>query len=564
MQKLKIFLVGALAASLLACGGGGGDPGTPTGAAATPPPVVVATPDEKVASFVYQLDKNTLSNSGGDKVTLTVTTLDASNNPVEGATVLVSVDSGVFTPTTTLTDAKGEMTGTIAIGGNKSNRQITAKVTAGGKTTSKTSTVVIPVVGSKIVLTPVPATVAPGGSVTVNVRATDTNDSPISNVPVKLAGTLGFNQTVTTDAAGNATATLAVAPGMPGTYTVTASGLGVDSTRDVQVVSLSGGGIPAAVGVISAANLNISPNTIAPNVAGATTNIAHLRAVFQDAQNQAVKNVRVRFVIAAPGLGSGEKISTGNAIVYSDSTGVATADYIAGTRSSPTDGVLIVACYGMDDAALAGAAAPGQPCPPGARQAVATLTVGAQPLNVTIGTDNKLERGNDGLTYIKKFDIAVADAAGNAVPNALISASVDLVKYYKGQYAPKSEDEPTINVGRAEPPCDNEDINRNGFLDVGEDYNGNGFLDPRKADVILSFGASNVTNASGRMAIQAEYAQSVATWLVYAVKVTTNVAGSEGTVTREFTTTFIAGDEKPSPAFLYSPYGSAKDCKNPR
>ncbi len=555
MLKLNAIVATLLVASLGGCGGGGGDPGTPAGngtGTGTGTGAVV-TPDQKVASFVYQIDKNSLNNSNAERVKLTVTTLDALNNPVKGAAVVVAVDSGVFAPDSNVTDDKGELTGTIGIGGDKANRSITAKITAGGKTT----TVVVPVVGSKLTLTPVPATVAPGGSVAISISAADTNDSPITNAPVKLSGTLGFNQTVTTNAAGNATATLAVAPTNPGTYTVTASGLGIDSTRDVQVVSQTGGGIPTAVGVISAVNLNISPNTIAPNLIGSTTNVARLRAVFQDASNQAIKNVRVRFVIAGPGLGSGEKISTGNAIVYSDSSGIATADYVAGTRSSPTNGVVIVACYGLDDAVLAAAPAAGQACPAGAGQAVATLTVGAQPLNITIGNNNKLERGNDGLTYIRKFDIAVADAAGNAVPNAVVSASVDLVAYYTGSYKSRGQTD-TSNVGRIEPPCRNEDLNRNGFLDAGEDVNHNGVLDPRKADVILSFGASNVTNASGRMAIQAEWAQSVATWLVYSVKVTTNVAGSEGTAIKLFGTGFIAGDEEPSPAFLNSPYNSDK------
>lgn len=567
MFKLNVLVAAALAASLAGCGGGGGSAGTNT-SGSSPPPIVV-TPDAQVANFAYQLDKNSISNNGSDKAELTVTALDAKNNPVTGAAVTVSVDSGVFTPGSPTTDASGQVKGTITIGGDKSNRQITAQVTVGGKTSS----VVIPVVGSKLALTPVPATVAPGGNVTVTVKATDSNDNAIANVPVKLAGTLGFNQTVTTDSAGNASAVLGAAPAAPGTYTVTANGLGVDSTRDVQVVSLTGGAIPDAVGVVSAANLNISPNTIAPNALGASTNVARLRAVFQNATNQAIQNVRVRFVIKAPGLGSGERISTGDATVYSDGSGVATADYIAGTRSSPTNGVEIVACYGMNDAALAGVPAANQPCPPGAQQTAATLTVGAQPLNITIGSNNEQQKGEFNLTYIRKFDIAVADAAGNAVANAVISASVDLVEYGKGKFIKPADvtvpDAPTTPP--VTPPvtptvvvswCPNEDTNRNGFLDAGEDRNNNGTLEPRKADIVLSYGESNKTGANGRTVIQVEYPQNVATWLRYKVKVTTNVAGSEGTVIGSFMTAFIEGDEK-NGSFLVSHYGTNPSCSSP-
>ena len=553
MQKLKVYFTGTLAASLMACGGGGGDPGTPTGTTSTTAPVVVVTADEKVASFVYQLDKNSVSNSGSDKTTLTVTALDTGNNPVSGATVNVAIDSGVYTPITTITSGAGQVTGTITIGSDKSNRNITAKIVVAGKTSS----VVIPVVGSKIALTPVPAVVAPGSSIAVTVKSTDVNDSPIANVPVKLGGTLGFNQTITTDLAGNATATLAAVPGVAGSYTITATGLGVNSTREIQVLNLTGGNIPLATGPISAASLNISPNTIAPNTEGSSTSTARLRAVFQNPSNQAIQNVRVRFVIPEPGLGSGEKISTGNSVVYSDSSGVASADYVAGTRSSPTNGVRVVACYGLDDAALSGVPLAGQTCPPGAQQTMATLTVNAQPLSVTIGVNNEIEKGAFNLTYIKKFDVAVADAAGNAVPNAQISASVDLVKYGKGTYATSAN------------PfwCDNEDRNRNGFLDVlpapTEDVNGNGTLEPRKADIVLSFVGSNVTGQNGRMQVQVEYPQNVGLWLLYDVKVTTNVAGSEGTAVRQFRTAVAEADVE-NGSFRISPYGVVPSCTDPK
>lgn len=524
MKFIKYALALASTVVLMACGGGGGNPGTTSGNAGGG-----GSTDSTVASFVFSLDKSSISNAGSDKSLLTVTALDTARNVVVGIPVSVSVDSGVYAPITSTTDTTGQASGNISIGGNKANRNITATITIG----SQTGTAVIAVTGSQISLTPLPATPSPGGSVDVAVKATDANGAGVAGATVQLGGTLGFTQSVSTDSLGNATVTLNAAPSVEGTYTVTAAGLGVTSTRDVQVVG-TGSGIADAIGVISTASLAINPNSISPNVAGETTNRASIKAVFQNASNQAIQNVRVRFEIVPPGLGSGEQISTGVTTLFSDSSGVVTADYIAGTRTSPTNGVIIRACYGSTDASIAGGLCP--------NSVTATLTVAGQPLSITLGDNNELAKGSNNLTYIKKFDVAVADAAGNAVANAIVSASVDITLFSKGLFAG-----PRIW-------CANEDTNRNGFLDVGEDVDSNGVLSPRKADVILSFLGSNTTGTNGRATIQVEYPQNVATWLDYSVRVTTNVAGSEGTAVKSFITSFVIGDDV-NGSFLTPPYG---------
>lgn len=510
----------------MACGGGGGNSGAQPGSG----PVTAS-----VTSIVYQLDKNALTNSGVDEVTLTVTALDANNNPVANSPLAVSVSSGIYTPTVAISDAAGKASGKISIGGSKANREITAVMKMGGQT----ATAIIPVTGSKVALSLVPATPAPSGMATLAVKVTDVNGTGIAQASIKLGGTLGFTQTVNTDSSGNASVQLQAVSSTPGIYTIEAVASGVTERKDVQVLQPGGTGIPDATGVISAASLAITPNTIAPNVSGSSANRAGLRAVFQNASNQAIQNVRARFEIVAPGLGSGEMISTGIATVYSDANGQALAEYIPGTRSSPTDGVQIRVCYGVNDLEIANGACP--------NSRAATMTVASQPLSITLGDNNELTRGAGNLTYIKKFDIAVADAAGNAVPNAQISASVDLRVYGKGLYAGTR----TL--------CSNEDANRNGFLDAGEDSDGNGVLSPRKADVILSYVGSKTTGTNGRVNIQVEYPMNVATWLFYAVKVTTSVAGSEGVVEKLYRTDFIEGDDK-NGSFLTPPYG-VNDCR---
>ena len=492
-----------------------------------------------VSSFIYQLDKNVLTNSGTDQTLLTVTALDGSNNPVAGANLQVAVDSGIYTPNSVVTDAVGQASGKFSIGGNKSNRDIKATLTMNGKS----QIVVIPVTGSQVTLSPIPASPTSGEQITLNIKVTDVNGNGIANSSVKLGGTLGFNQTITTSSNGNATARLSAAPSVAKTYTINVTASGVTESRDVLVVDASGGGMLDAVGTISSASFAIVPNTIAPNTKGLETNRAGLRAVFLNSSNQAIQNVRVRFVIVPPGLGSDEKISTGLATVYSDINGVAVADYIAGTRSSPTDGVIIRACYGNTDAEIAGDAC--------LKFKEAKMTVARQPLSITMGDNNELEKGGNNLTYIKKFDIAVADAAGNAVSNAQLSASVDLKKYGKGVYTG-----PRFS-------CDNEDTDRNGSLDDTEKSAGDGdnVISPRKADVILSFVGATTTGSNGRATIQVEYPQNVATWLIYTVKVTTSVAGSEGTVEKSYATSFVIGDDS-NGSFLTPPYG-VNNCRTP-
>jgi len=461
---------------------------------------------------------------------LTITVLDAARNVLPEVPVKVLVDSGFYTPITSKTDAAGQVTGNISIGSDKSNRIINANISVAGLPSSMAS---LSVTGSQITLTPVPSTPRPGAGVQLTIKALDSNGAGVANADIVLGGSIGFTQTIRTDSAGNAVANLGAAPNTVGTYTVTASGLGVNATRDVQVVTATGG-IPDAVGVISSASLAISPNTISPNTVGGTINRAALRAVFQTVTNQAIPNVRVRFEIVPPLLGSGEQVSTGDSVIYSDVSGVAVADYIAGTRTSPTNGVTLRICYGLTDASIANGA-----CPDSVTQ---TLTVTGQPLSVTLGDNNLLQKGGNSLTYIKLFDVAVADSSGNAVPNALISASIDIAEYGKGLY----------DATRLW--CPNEDTNRNGFLDTDDDKDGNGVLTPRKADVILSFVGSNTTAANGRATIQVEYPQNVATWLRYSVRVTTNVVGSEGTDQKSYVTSFIEGDDK-NGSFLTPPYG---------
>ena len=277
---------------LISCGGGGGSPGVVANSTGT----AAAAGVPVASSFVFSLDKSSIPNGDTDRALLTITALDASRNVLKDQDVLVSVDSGAYTPLSTKTDTNGLASGNISIGGDKSNRDINVTMKVGGLS----GTAVVTVTGSQITLTPLPSTLMPGARAEILVKVTDASGAGIPAKSIQMGGTLGLSQTAVTGSSGTATIVLAAAPAATGTYTVTASGLGVTVSRDVLVASGTSG-VPAAVGVISSASVAVSPNSIPPNTVGVSTSRTGIRAVFQNAQNQAVQNVRVRFEIAPPG-----------------------------------------------------------------------------------------------------------------------------------------------------------------------------------------------------------------------------------------------------------------------
>ena len=542
------FLISAISIAVLvvACGGGGGSGGTPangsgsTGGSNTDNGTT-STP--AAAAVEVSLDKTVITNSGSDAATLTVLALDTQRNPVVGVPVNVNVDSGVFKPDAKVTDASGQITGKIEIGADKANRDIQFGVKAGTQSGSG----VVAVTGSQIAVAVVPSAPTPGQDVTITAKVSDVNGAGITGAEVVLSGSMlsGALNPVKTNTSGLATWTFK-APTTAQNYTLQAKASGVTKSEQVMV---AGGGVsqvPDAVGVVSAASLSITPNTVKPNTEGSAANMAELRALFLDGNNRAIQNMRVRFDILEPRLGAGESISSGAQALITNASGIAVAQYIPGQRTSPTNGVNIRICYGPTDASVANGLCPAW------RQG--TLTVANDPVSITIGDNNELEKGANNLTYIKKFDVAVADSAGVAKSGVETSVSVDIIRYGFGGYD---------NVKKAHAAqsgtCLNEDINRNGNLDLGEDANGDGRLTPPKADIVVSYLNGSKTGANGRLAVQVEYPQNVATWLTYRLTVSANVSGSEGRAERVFLTDFVEGDEK-NGSFLISPYGVTSTC----
>jgi hypothetical protein len=263
----------------------------------------------------------------------------------------------------------------------------------------------------------------------------------------------------------------------------------------------------------------------------------------------------VRFDLNGDANSIGGSFASGANYVYSNANGVASTAYIPGSRSSPTDGVTIRACWDYTDF-------PVGTCP---NATTSSLTVTDEALSVTIGTDNTLQVGTEGLTYIKRFAVLVVDAAGQARADIQITPSIDLERYRKGEYGY------VTTWTRDETPdagftfvCANEDVNRNGVLEASgpagaEDVNSNGQLDPRKADVSIRVLGSSRTNSSGLAVVQIEYPKSHATWLEYNILVAAGgISGTEGRANYRGILPALAtdaGSATVDPPFRRSPYG---------
>ncbi|MBS0303982.1 MAG: Ig-like domain-containing protein [Proteobacteria bacterium] len=561
------WIVGlGFALALVACGGGGGERGSSAfggggggggGGAGTAP---------KAADLVVQTSSAQLSNTASSTVTITVTAVDGSGVVVADAPVQMSADNGgVLTKSAATTDSTGKVTGELSIGGDRSNRLIT--VTAASGSISKT--VAVQVVGTKVTSTLVPAVVAPSAAAQVQYRVVDQTGNPMVGqaISIAAAGLNPASATGTTDNNGAYVFNYS-APATTGSFAIVASVGGVTDTQTVNVQSASTVA-PAALPITSA-SVSANPSVVSVNTAASKANRSEIRALFLAAGNVPVPNVRVKFDLAGDANAVGGSFSTGDSILYADANGVVTTAYVPGTRSSPTNGVTVRACYGTTD---------NDPnllnCTTSAR---VTLTVVSEPLGVSIGT-NALIVVNS-LTYTKQFVVTVADAAGNAKADVQLSASVDLPQYRKGQYAAgakawaKSGPLPSGDMAL----CINEDRNRNGVLEANEDDptiggyptvggNGNGRLDPGRSDVTVRL-LSDKTDANGQAIVELTYAQSFGSWVDAVLTVAASgVAGTEGRAS--FVLAPVPVDAAAinniaaPPAFATSPYGLSNSCRNP-
>ena len=503
------------------------------------------------ADLILTTGSAQIANTGTASVAITVTAIDAKRNTVAAVPVSISVDGGgVVTGAAATTDAAGTVTATLTIGEDRSNRLITVTTTSG----SVTRTATVQVVGVTVTSSLLPSAVLnPNTAGSVVYHVVDQAGAVLTNknVQVVATGLTPSQASGVTNVSGDFTFNY-TAPAVDGSYTITANIAGKTDIQTLQVQSV--GVVPNAVGTVAAATISANPSVVPVNLVNSEANRSEIRVLFLGSNNLPIQNVRAHFDLDGDVNSIGGKFTTGTTTLYSDVNGVATTAYVPGTRSSPTNGVILRVCYGNSDAALVG-------CP---TSKLVTLTVTAEPLGVSIGT-NELIIVNT-LTFVKQFVITVSDAAGVAKPDVNLVASVDLSNYRKGFYSLGGLKQGLLASGDAA-VCLNEDVNRNGVLEDGEDINQDGQLWPRKPDVIVSLLQSK-TGSDGTAILQIQYAKDHGTWVDALITVAASgVAGSEGRATyliAPVPVPLFSTSNSGWPAYQVSPYGTSTSCADPR
>lgn len=177
-----------MVAALVACGGGGGSAGESRFPGGVTPPT---TPT--AADIAVQLSKATLSTTGSDSLTVTVTAVDANRNVVGKVPVSFSVDNNaVITPSGTTTDEKtGIVTATVQAGADTTRRTLNLTVVAGSITRKASIDVVDSVTGGKVadlVVTSDSSSIPSDGSARAKITVTtlDASRNAVGGSPVTL------------------------------------------------------------------------------------------------------------------------------------------------------------------------------------------------------------------------------------------------------------------------------------------------------------------------------------------------------------------------------------------
>lgn len=532
--------------------------------------VVDSTTTAPTASnLTLLLDKFTVNNTGSDSVTATVTATGDGGRVVSGIPVTLEVDGGATYEAVpagaTLTNASGVWTGLIKIGSNKIDRVINVNASSGTLKRSDS----FQVTGTRLNVTSFTPTVAAGAAGSITYLVADVNNAPMKDIDVNVSATGGIAASSGKTNANGLYTFNYTAPSSSGVVTVSAAVAASDGrVANSQTIVVGSATIPPVTTPVLTipAPVTATPKVLKVNTAS-TNEISQIKVLFLGANSTPVPNMRVRFDFNGNPSPNGT-ISSGDALVYSDAQGNAVTNYRAGTAATATDGVVVRACWAPNDFALG-------TCP---NSSTVTLTIVAEGLAVTIGTDNTITDGATTLTYVKRFVIQVADSAGNPVGSQPITPLVDLVRYYKGDYAWSGNTWIPGRGGWGDAAktfrefgilgCPNEDINRNGALEiingVSEDVNGNGALEPRKSDVTVLIEGTGKTDASGQAVLRIEYPKSHAGWIGIDITAAADVRSRPAIWSGILPVEAAAiKRETPPPAFASSPYGGVGLCTNP-
>jgi len=292
------------------------------------------------------------------------------------------------------------------------------------------------------------------------------------------------------------------------------------------------------------------PHSIGPDQQTSTVSV-----VVKDAAGNLVKNKTVDFVLIDT---SGGAIFPASAVT--DSSGSASTVYTSNSVSAH-DGVAIQAT--VRDT-------------PDVTDEV-FLTVAERAAFITLGTGNSIEIGEDETTYIKKYSVFVTDINSRPRANAVLTVSAIPKHYFKGVWEAVLKDGEFDHYATAiSAVCDNEDKNKNSFVDAGEDddpINGNNDGELTPGNLVSIFGkgtnAEIITDEQGRAVLDIVYPESFGGWATVDLIVSTKVGGTES-FARALHLLFVASEDittegNPPGGNIHgwSDFGISSDCTNP-
>ena len=253
---------------------------------------------------------------------------------------------------------------------------------------------------------------------------------------------------------------------------------------------------------------------VLPLSSGGTFHSVTLKAKVLTTNNQVVGNAPVVFTILNP-TGGGESISP--VIAFTDDTGVADSLLTSGSLSSGSDGVKI-------KAAIVGK--------PDISETV-KIVIGGSVGSISIGIGTEVQ-DVDSTTYSLPMSILVSDANGNSVPGAVVTLGSWPTQFRTGQWGENVVFDDEGKLQTLDPPCrayvtgtfNNEDVNKNLLLDVGEDLNNDNQLTPPNSSA-GNLPSTVITDASGVANFDLVYLKMNGTWIRTEISASTIVHGTE-------------------------------------
>ena len=319
---------------------------TINGVAINQTPTVTVNPASASASHsTVSASPTTITASNGSSAsTITVTALDVFDNPIQGATVVLSAtgSGNTLTQPSGTTNASGVTTGTLSSTGAAAK---VVSATINGVGITQTASVTVTAAGvsaaqSTVSASPTSISASNGSSAsTITVTARDAFNNPIQGATVVLAAT-GTGNTLTqpsgtTNASGVATGTLSSTKAESKTVSATINGTLVNQTPNVTVTALSA----------SQLAFTAQPTN---EIAGATLTPA-IQVTMQDAFGNTVTAPRLDVTVDFGNNAGGGTLSGTKTVKTGMGTGIATFSTLSIDKTG-TGYTLTASAAGVTDA----------------------------------------------------------------------------------------------------------------------------------------------------------------------------------------------------------------------